>query len=328
MKNKPVHICITLLLVFFSLTSCNKATDPDLDYSVAEESSFLQLSGQPDEIPADNCGGETESVQTFRRSRSFQTELEVDVSQEVAAEFGGDFKLAKAAISKQIGLALGVRFGTETETSSELEISTPPGAKTTTTVQWKEKWTMGNISIERPDGTSVDLLPFAALNSLVLEQQGITTIKCGGNDGEEVIIEDDAREVLPTAPPIVKSGRFDVLADVMKNPTGIFVKEGDMMHFEYLSGEWTGDKFEAGLTSGCGFTWDDPYDGHTWLFPPEQRGAALVGYVDGQPFWVGCNPIDIVAPTSGEIYLGMSDCRECFWDNEGVLKVKVTINGQ
>lgn len=326
MNNKLVFVCAVLLLVFSSLISCNNPTEPNLDYSVDEQDLFLQLSGQPDEISSDNCGGETESVQTFRRSKSFQTELDIDISQEVAAEFGGDIKLAKVAISKQIGLALGVRFGTETESSSELEIPTPPGSKTITTVQWKEKWTKGNISIERPDGTSVDLLPFLALNSLILEQQGITTIKCGGNGDEEVIIEDNTREVLPPAPPVVRSGRFDVLAEVMKNPTGIFVKEGDVMNFEYLSGEWTGTKFESGKTSGCGFTWDDPEDGHTWLFPPEQRGAALVGYVDSHPFWIGCNPNEIVAPTAGEIYLGMSDCQECFWDNEGVLKVKVTVN--
>jgi len=73
---------------------------------------------------------------------------------------------------------------------------------------------------------------------------------------------------------------------------------------------------------------NDPDSGHTWLFPPDQGGAALVGYVDSQPFWIGCNPTDIVAPTSGELFLGMSDCQECFWDNEGVLNVKVTINGQ
>lgn len=142
-----------------------------------------------------------------------------------------------------------------------------------------------------------------------------------------LIYEDDGDIILELAS-MSQSGRFDVLADVMKNSTGIFVNKGDVIHFEYLSGEWTGDKSNPGLTSGCGFTWNDPDDGHTWLFPPEQRGAALVGYVDSQPFWLGCNPIDIVAPTSGEVYLGMSDCQECFWDNEGVLNVKVTINGQ
>jgi hypothetical protein len=323
--NKAVYIWIVFSILLF--TSCANAAEPNLDYSVIEEGTFLELSGQPEVISADNCGGETESVQTFRRSKSLRTELDIDISQEVAAEFGGDIKLAEAAISRQIGIVLGIRFGAETEMSSQLEISTPPGARTDTTVQWRERWTKGNIILKRSDGSTVDVLPFLALSSLELEQKGVKTTRCGSNN-KEVITEDDTREILPTAQPVVKSGRFEVHADAMKNPTGVFVREGDLMHFEYLSGEWTGSKSELGFTNGCGFTWNDPDDDHEWLFPPEQRGSALVGYVDGEPFWIGCNPIDIIAPTSGEIFLGMSDCQGCFWDNEGVLTVEVTINEQ
>jgi hypothetical protein len=98
------------------------------------------------------------------------------------------------------------------------------------------------------------------------------------------------------------------------------------MHFEYLDGQWTGDKNEPGLSTGCGFTYHDPVAERVWPLPPEQRGAALIGYIDSQPFWIGCDPIDVVASTSGELYLGMCDCRDCFWDNEGVLYVKISIN--
>lgn len=88
--NKAVYIWIVFSILLF--TSCANAAEPNLDYSVIEEGTFLELSGQPEVISADNCGGETESVQTFRRSKSLRTELDIDISQEVAAEFGGDIK--------------------------------------------------------------------------------------------------------------------------------------------------------------------------------------------------------------------------------------------
>lgn len=119
--------------------------------------------------------------------------------------------------------------------------------------------------------------------------------------------------------------RFEVQAAVMKNRTGLSVTTGDIIHIEYLDGAWTGDSAAAGTTNGCGYRWDDPDPNHTWVFPPEQRGAALVGYIDGTPFYVGCRPVNIVAASSGELYLGMSDCQECFWDNSGSLFALISV---
>jgi hypothetical protein len=119
--------------------------------------------------------------------------------------------------------------------------------------------------------------------------------------------------------------RFEVKAEVPKNRTGINITSGDVMHFEYQDGQWTGDNSKPGLTTGCGFTYHDPDPNHVWSLPPEQRGAALIGYVGSQPFWIGCDPISIVADISGELYLGMSDCRDCFWDNEGELYVSISV---
>ncbi|MBX7252886.1 MAG: hypothetical protein K1X50_12970 [Candidatus Promineofilum sp.] len=133
----------------------------------------------------------------------------------------------------------------------------------------------------------------------------------------------------PTQPPPVASAqtlsRFEVQSTVMKNRTGLAVATGDIIHVEYLDGEWTGDSASPGRTNGCGFRWDDPDPNRVWLFPPEQRGAALVGYIDGTPFFVGCQPVDIAAPTSGELYLGMSECQNCYWDNDGSLFVLVSV---
>lgn len=192
-----------LFIAMFLLVACESKAEPEnLEYSVARTNTFLQLAGQPDEILVENCGGERDSKQTITRSRSFLTALEIEVSNQVAAEFGGDAKLAEATLRAQIGTSLSVRFGAELENSSALEIITPPDTKTITTIQWKERWTTGDITIIRPDGSYLDVLPFLALNSLVLEQQGVKTIRCDGDD-EEVITEQSTPEILPTLPPLI-----------------------------------------------------------------------------------------------------------------------------
>ena len=112
----------------------------------------------------------------------------------------------------------------------------------------------------------------------------------------------------------------------MKNPTGIFVNAGDLLYFERAGGEWTGDKNNASMDRGCGISWADPFPEHTWRLPPEEGTAGgLIGYIGDQPFFIGCNPVEMVAPASGELYLGMNDCLQCFWDNGGVLYVNIKV---
>jgi hypothetical protein len=118
--------------------------------------------------------------------------------------------------------------------------------------------------------------------------------------------------------------RFEVRASVWKNQTGIFVDAGDVIRVDYLEGQWTGDSSHPDRNEGCGFTWHDSQD-RIWLFPPEQRGAALVGYIDNEPFFIGCRPSDIIAPISGELFLGMSDCLGCYSDNVGQLYVRISV---
>jgi hypothetical protein len=92
-----------------------------------------------------------------------------------------------------------------------------------------------------------------------------------------------------------------------------------------LDGEWTGDKNKAGKSSGCGNSYQDPDTTHVWPLPPEEVGDALIGYIDNEPFKIGCDPIEIVVRVPGELYLGMNDCRNCYWDNEGKLYVRISI---
>ena len=121
--------------------------------------------------------------------------------------------------------------------------------------------------------------------------------------------------------------RFEVRSTVRKNATGISVERNDVIHIKYVEGSWTGDGSKPDLVKGCGFFYDDPVADHSWIFPPDQRGSALVGYIDETPFFVGCNESDIIiiSPASGQLYLGMSDCTECFQDNVGELYVSISV---
>lgn len=189
----------------------------DLTFSVAQTESYLQLAGQPEEIPVENCGGERDSTQTLTRSRSLLTALQIEISETVAGELGGDVKVAEALIRAEIGTQLGVRFGTETQISSALEIVTPPGRRSLTTVQWNERWTKGDVSIIRSDGTYVDVLPFLALNSLVLEQQGVVLLTCDDGDAE-VIEEVTEPEFVPPLPPLIPATPTPVILGTITVP--------------------------------------------------------------------------------------------------------------
>ena len=174
---------VTLLL----LASCAPTVTPtpvssdtrgEFQYQVAREGFTTQLSGIPYEIVADNCNGARDSRKTEERSQAYVVELNVEVSNKIAAEVGGNVEVAKVMLRDEIGLALGVKIGSQAQAKSTVEIVTPPGAKTATTVQWKETWVKGNIAIQRPDGSYVGVLPFTVLNSLTLDQQGSRTVNC------------------------------------------------------------------------------------------------------------------------------------------------------
>src|SRR5690606_41960428 len=89
--------------------------------------------------------------------------------------------------------------------------------------------------------------------------------------------------------------------------------EGDTVIIEYLDGQWSSETGKAPLSSGCGKKWHDPVKEHVWVFPPDEIGDMLIGYINNQPFKIGCQPVTFQATTSGELYLGMNDCTACYW---------------
>lgn len=123
---------------------------------------------------------------------------------------------------------------------------------------------------------------------------------------------------------VLELDNFEVLANVIRNPTELSVVVGDILHFEYIEGSWTGEKGVSPYETGCGFSWRDTIPGRAWPLPRELRGAALIGYIDYEPFFIGCEPSDLIVKKSGKLFLGMSDCFLCFDDNDGALYVDIS----
>ena len=123
--------------------------------------------------------------------------------------------------------------------------------------------------------------------------------------------------------------RFEVSANEPKARTGIQVTEGDVMDFEYLDGQWTWNENEPRLYRGCKSIWHDTYD-NIWPWPPDEGGGygALIGYIGNQPFLIGCDPVSIEAFTSGELYLNINDCQNCFEDNKGEIYVSISVESK
>jgi formylglycine-generating enzyme required for sulfatase activity len=178
---------IVMIVLFLILSGCIPSMSTNTSVPTGE-TSFVFLveqgdplfvsTGAPYEITADNCQGARDSEKTEERSRTYSTELKIEVSNAMAAEVGGDIKAARLMLSNEIGTALGVTIDSQTSSTSSVKIITPPGNKTVARLEWKEIWTSGTIAVSRPDGKKIDALPFSVLDSLSLEQLGIQTINC------------------------------------------------------------------------------------------------------------------------------------------------------
>jgi hypothetical protein len=129
--------------------------------------------------------------------------------------------------------------------------------------------------------------------------------------------------ITPTPLPFQAQG-IAVLAAEPKNPTGLYVNEGDVIGITSIQGSWSYSQTSP-AASGCAQKLFNQPDTSTWILPPEEAGLALVGYIGDEPFLIGCQPLVMEAPVSGEIFLGMNDCGGCYGDNEGQLLVDITI---
>jgi hypothetical protein len=243
---KIKKIC-SAIFVIFQLVACTSSQQPaenstNLRFSVVQNDQIFESIGMPYPIEVDNCEGARDSEKVEQRSRTYITELHLDVTKTVAVEVGGDIKVAKAILSEQIGATLGTRIGTSAEAVSSVKIVTPAGYKSITYLQWKEVWTSGSISILRSDGTYVDVLPFSVLNALTLEQLKAQTIDC--NTGSVAENSSPAQISTPEIP-IIRPTSVPVLIGTISVPgnlsdgTKFISTHAGVYSFKYLRGSYS-----------------------------------------------------------------------------------------
>lgn len=246
MKNTFAVILVSVFLVSGCGHSPRNTQAPKIDtnlqFSVMQEGQIFESIGAPYQIEVDNCKGARDSEKVEERSNTFITELNLEVSNTIAAEVGGNIEIAKVMISDQIGLALGTRIGTSTEARSSVKIVTPAGYKTVTHLQWKEVWTSGKIAISRPDGTYVDVLPFSVLNSLTLEQLDSQTVNCETgaitDNGSTAQISTPSIPVIPPTPAPVSIGTISIPGNSSEG-TRFNVTQTGIYTFKYIRGSYS-----------------------------------------------------------------------------------------
>ena len=309
MKIKKTFVIIFVSFLFLSGCANPSAStqapknEINLQFSVMQEDQIFGSIGQPYPIEVDNCKGVRDSEKIEERSKAFITELTLEVSNTVAAEVGGNVEVAKVMISDKIGLALGLKIGTSTETRSSVKIVTPAGYRTVTHLQWKEIWTSGKVAISRLDGTYVDVLPFSVLNSLTLEQLDTQTINCetgtiAENGPVAEIITPEIPVINPSPTPI-SIGNISVLGNSSEG-TKFIASQAGRYTFKYVSGSYS--TYPASKTPPAGTL--------TWLTairvfknrPVEWNGIAINNYSDYRAvdysFFASANEAEKVAKGS------------------------------
>lgn len=253
---------VVFLVSVFLLSGCgsspsNPKVDTNLQFSVMQEGQIFESIGAPYPIEVDNCNGARDSEKIEERSNTFITELNLEVSNTVAAEVGGNVEVAKVMISDQIGLALGTRIGTSTETRSSVKIVTPAGYRTVAHLQWKEVWTSGKIAISHPDGTYIDVLPFSVLNSLTLEQLDTQTVNCKtgaiAENGSTTEISTPSIPVIPPTPVPVSIGTISIPGNSSEGKRFNVTQTG-VYTFKYIRGSYSTNSGYQPLPAGV-LTW-------------------------------------------------------------------------
>lgn len=240
---------LTYVLCFIVLTACSAQAEPDephnnipeLDYEITQNTTITKLAGSPFEVSVDNCANPSATKKNEQRSKSFQSELSIEVSNKLALEFGGDVKLAKIALQDEIGMTFGIKFGQETLATSSLETEILPNHRAIITAQWKETWMDGTAVVKQPDGSLVDQMPFTALNSLALEQISAVQTPCEEQLKFSLQPTLAAAIAIPT-PTLVERQptRLDVLAIPGNSVTGITyrINQSGNYVFRYLEGSY------------------------------------------------------------------------------------------
>jgi hypothetical protein len=140
-------------------------------------------------------------------------------------------------------------------------------------------------------------------------------------------------DLLASRGPEVES--YDVVVWASEFPLGdtnIRVNDGDEVEIRVLSANQTSWNCAIGVTNAMGFAEDD-LQPVTLL--PSANICALIGQIEGGPYFVVGAYAKFVADVSGSVFLGANDVppekcaiSDCFADNEGKQYVKITVTSR
>ncbi|MEV1169155.1 hypothetical protein [Nonomuraea sp. NPDC049784] len=107
---------------------------------------------------------------------------------------------------------------------------------------------------------------------------------------------------------------------------GVYVEPGDLVQIYYVGGRWTVDHREFPYVSSRGYPWHidrEIYQGCKIL--SQHPYGTLIAKVNGDYYRVGTRA-SIRARQEGFLQLRINDADGCLRDNDGAVRVKITIS--
>jgi len=162
--------------------SSDIAEHRDLKYFVkTDDSVSIAVAGNEFEITTNNCGSRVSAIERISRSRQFNVILDVQFSNAIRGQLGGDIIVAGAEIEAEIGASLGLQIGSTETASTERQIETPADNIKNVTLQWEEVWQTGQVFIDRADGSRIGGVPFRILTTMRLSQKRVEELACNSS---------------------------------------------------------------------------------------------------------------------------------------------------
>ncbi|MGN9786005.1 hypothetical protein ACTMTF_31575 [Nonomuraea sp. ZG12] len=106
---------------------------------------------------------------------------------------------------------------------------------------------------------------------------------------------------------------------------GVFVEPGDLVRVQQVGGSWTVDHRRFDYVSARGYTWRaDRHIAQGCKILNSRTYGTMVGKVNGHVFKVGTGLV-FRAQEEGFLELRINDADRCLGDNDGAIRVKISI---
>jgi hypothetical protein len=107
--------------------------------------------------------------------------------------------------------------------------------------------------------------------------------------------------------------------------SGVFVEPGDLVRVQQVGGSWTVDHRKFHYVSARGYTWRaDRHINQGCKILDSRTYGTLVGKINGHVFKVGSGMV-FRAGEEGFLELRINDADRCLGDNDGAIRVKISI---